>query len=43
MNDFLNITTNSQIATALLLIVILLLYIAYKVSEEKKGSQKSRS
>lgn len=30
MNDFINISTNAQIASALLVIAFLLLYIAFK-------------
>ena len=41
MNDFLTITTNSQIATALVLIVILLTYIAFKLSERRKPHARS--
>jgi len=41
MNDFLIITANTQIATALVLIAALLLYIAYKLSEGKKRKSKS--
>lgn len=39
MNDFLIFSTNTQIATALVLIVGFLAYIAYKLSV--KGSSKS--
>lgn len=35
MNDFWTANALAQIATALVLIVILLMYIAYKVSEKK--------
>lgn len=38
MNNFWNISANVQIATALMLIVILLLYIAFKVSEKDRRS-----
>ena len=43
MNDFLTISTNSQIATALVLIVVLLTYIAYRLSDTKKPSRKKSS
>lgn len=39
--DFLNFVTNTQISTALVLIVVLLTYIAYKLSENKKRSSRS--
>lgn len=41
MNDFVTITTNTQIATALVLIVALLTYIAFKLSDKSKSSSKS--
>ena len=40
MNDFATVTNLGQIATALLLIVFLLLYIAFRLSEEKKRASK---
>lgn len=43
MNDFMNAVTNSQIATALVLIVVLLTYIAFKLSDDKKPSRKKSS
>lgn len=41
MNDFWDINVKVQISTALILIVILLMYIAYKLSENKKPSSRS--
>lgn len=40
--DFLNFTTNTQIANALLLIVILLTYIAWRLTENRKKSPSKR-
>lgn len=39
-NDFINFSNNTQIATALVLIVVLLTYIAFKLSEGKKRSSR---
>lgn len=41
MSNFWEINALAQIATALVLIVILLMYIAYKLSEGKLRSHKS--
>lgn len=41
MNDFLTFTTNTQIATALVLIVVLLTYIAFRLTEGKRHSSRS--
>lgn len=38
MSQFWNGVANAQIATALLLIVIFLMYIAFRLSEKKKSS-----
>ena len=40
MNNFLTFSTNTQIANALVLIVVLLVYIAYQLSQ--KPSSRSR-
>lgn len=40
MNDFWDISANVQIAFGLFLIVVLLTYIAYKLSEGKKRSSR---
>ncbi len=42
--DFINFVTNTQISTALVLIVVLLTYIAWRLtdmSKHKKGSSRS--
>lgn len=41
MNDFWDINANVQIATALFLIVALLMYISFKLSEKTKKTSKS--
>lgn len=38
MNNFWNISANVEIATALMLIVLLLLYIAFRLSGKDKGA-----
>lgn len=43
MNNFWDISANVQILTALVLIVLLLLYIAFKVSNKDKTSHRSRA
>lgn len=40
MKNFWDISANVQIATALVLIVVLLTYIAFKLSEGKKRSSR---
>lgn len=42
MNDFVTIVTNTQIATALVLIAAFLAYIAFRLSGTKKGSRSSK-
>lgn len=42
MNEFLRISTNAQIANGIVLIVILLMYIAYKLSEPKRKRSASK-
>jgi len=41
MNSFWDINTNVQISTALLLIVMLLMYIAFKLSGTKKNPSRT--
>lgn len=41
-SDFLRLSTNTQIATGVTLIVILLMYIAYKLSESKPKRSASK-
>jgi K+-transporting ATPase A subunit len=41
MNDFWDINANVQIATALFLIVVLLMYISFKLSEKTRKPSKS--
>lgn len=43
MNNFYDISANIQILTALILIVLLLLYIAFKLQERNKSSHRSRA
>lgn len=40
--NFWDINVKAQISTALVLIVILLMYIAYKISDNKKVASKSK-
>ena len=43
MNNFWNISANVEIATALMLIVLLLLYIAFRLSGKDRGSSAQAS
>ncbi len=43
MNDFWTLNANAQIATALVLIVVLLTYIAFKLSEKNNHSKHSKT
>ena len=43
MSNFWNINANVQIAAALFLIVVLLTYIAFQLSKEKKPSKSSKT